>query len=48
MFPTLPCHLIETESYRWFPDFSQITQPEYFISELNFDAINGGIVIGAA
>ena len=39
-----------TDMYNRFPDVTSITESEYeyFISELNFDAIDGKIITGAA
>ena len=39
-----------TDIYNRFPDVTNIAESdyEYFISELNFDAIDGKIIAGAA
>ena len=37
----------ESREYRRFPDESG-SEYEYFISELNFEAVDGNIVVGAA
>ena len=42
--PFLPA---ESQDAKWFPE-GDVVLPDYFISKLNFDAISGKIVMGAA
>ena len=42
--PFLPA---ESQDAKWFPE-GDVVLPDYFISKLNFDAISGKIVTGAA
>ena len=42
--PFLPA---ESQDAKWFPE-GDVVLPDYFISNLNFDAISGKIVTGAA